>query len=73
MVNHVKGGVHLPTALLARNTCTFLNNCCVFSFIHRTLLLVLSMIVEYCQCVDLMPMLTTDIMTRLFELMKVCE
>ena len=39
----------------------------------RTLLLVLSMIVEYCQCVDLMPMLTTDIMTRLFELMKVCS
>lgn len=29
------------------------------------------MIVEYCQCVDLMPMLTTDIMTKLFELMKV--
>ncbi|CAB4008720.1 vacuolar sorting-associated 54-like [Paramuricea clavata] len=35
-----------------------------------TLLLVLNMIVEYCHCVDLMPMLAADIMTKLFELMK---
>ncbi|XP_046847632.1 vacuolar protein sorting-associated protein 54-like isoform X2 [Xenia sp. Carnegie-2017] len=35
-----------------------------------TLLLVLNMIVEYCQCADIFPMLTTDIMTKLFELMK---
>ena len=43
----------------------------LYFFNFRTLLLVLNMIVEYCHCVDLMPMLAADIMTKLFELMKV--
>ncbi|KXJ22313.1 Vacuolar protein sorting-associated protein 54 [Exaiptasia diaphana] len=35
-----------------------------------TVLLLLKMIVEYCQCVDDTPMLVTDIMNKLFEILK---
>ena len=37
----------------------------------RTLLLVIKMIVEYCQCVDDAPMLTAEILTKLCEILKV--
>ncbi|XP_048586401.1 vacuolar protein sorting-associated protein 54 [Nematostella vectensis] len=35
-----------------------------------TVLLLLKMVVEYCQCVDDTPMLVTDIMNKLFEVLK---
>lgn len=35
------------------------------------MLLLLNMLVEYCQCVDDTPMLVTDIMNKLFETLKV--
>ncbi|XP_031550116.1 vacuolar protein sorting-associated protein 54-like [Actinia tenebrosa] len=35
-----------------------------------TVLLLLKMVVEYCQCVDDTPMLATDIMNKLFEILK---
>ena len=37
----------------------------------RTVLLLVNMLVEYCQCVDDTPMLVTDIMNKLFEILKV--
>ena len=37
----------------------------------RTVLLLVNMLVEYCQCVDDTPMLVTDIMNKLFETLKV--
>ena len=41
---------------------------CLF---YRTVLLLVNMLVEYCQCVDDTPMLVTDIMNKLFETLKV--
>ena len=38
---------------------------------HRTVLLLVNMLVEYCQCVDDTPILVTDIMNKLFETLKV--
>ena len=38
---------------------------------YRTVLLLVNMLVEYCQCVDDTPMLVTDIMNKLFETLKV--
>ena len=35
------------------------------------MLLLVNMLVEYCQCVDDTPMLVTDIMNKLFETLKV--
>ena len=42
-----------------------------FFFSSSTVLLLLKMVVEYCQCVDDTPMLVTDIMNKLFEILKV--
>ena len=41
------------------------------SLFCRTVLLLVNMLVEYCQCVDDTPMLVTDIMNKLFETLKV--
>ena len=38
---------------------------------YRTVLLLVNMLVDYCQCVDDTPMLVTDIMNKLFETLKV--
>ena len=35
------------------------------------MLLLVNMLVEYCQCVDDTPMLVADIMNKLFETLKV--
>jgi hypothetical protein len=43
----------------------------IFLFISRTVLLLLKMVVEYCQCVDDIPSASPDILTRLIELLKV--
>ena len=43
-------------------------NCC---YVNSTLLLLVRMITEYCSCADNLPMLTTDIVTKLTDLLKV--
>ena len=40
---------------------------------YRTVLLLVNMLVDYCQCVDDTPMLVTDIMNKLFETLKVSD
>ena len=40
-------------------------------FDFRTLLLVIKMVVEYCQCVDDTPVLTAELLTKLCEILKV--
>ena len=42
------------------------------NFCVRTLLLVIKMMVEYCQCVDDTPVLTAELLTKLCEILKVC-
>lgn len=41
--------------------------------LYRTVLLLVNMLVDYCQCVDDTPMLVTDIMNKLFETLKVSD
>lgn len=43
----------------------------VFFFFFRTVLLLIRIILEYCQCVDNIPSITTDMLTRLSDLLKV--
>ena len=38
---------------------------------YSTLLIVLRMITEYCNCADDLPMLATDILSKLIDLLKV--
>ena len=38
---------------------------------YRTVLLLLKMVVEYCQCVDDIPSVAPDLLTRLVDLLKV--
>lgn len=40
-------------------------------FIYSTVLLLLKMLVEYCDCVNNMPTAAADLLTRLVELLKV--
>lgn len=40
-------------------------------FSYRTVLLLIRIILEYCQCVDNIPSVTTDMLTRLSDLLKV--
>lgn len=42
------------------------------SLFGRTVLLLIRIILEYCQCVDNIPSVTTDMLTRLSDLLKVC-
>ena len=42
-----------------------------FFFFSSTLLMLMKIIAEYCQCIDDVPMLVTDVMTRLCEVLKV--
>lgn len=42
---------------------------CLFAF--RTVLLLIRIILEYCQCVDNIPSIATDMLTRLSDLLKV--
>ena len=44
--------------------------CCQCSG-YSTVLMLLKMVVEYCQCVDDIPTATPDILSRLVELLKV--
>ena len=42
---------------------------CVYSI----LLLMIKMVMEYCQCADNLPMLVTEVMSKLIETLKVCQ
>ena len=39
----------------------------------RTVLLLLKMVAEYCQCVEDIPTVSMDILTRLIEILQVCN
>lgn len=41
-----------------------------FFFSYRTVLLLIRIILEYCQCVDNIPSITTDMLTHLSDLLK---
>lgn len=47
------------------------NIACLSFLCYRTVLLLLKMVVEYCQCVDDIPAVAPDLLTRLVDLLKV--
>lgn len=45
--------------------------CIIFFVVFRTVLMLVKMVVEYCQCVTDIPSATPELLTRLVDLLKV--